>query len=248
MKKVVYILGSTRSGSTMLDLIISAHPDCATVGELCLLHKRKCGLCGADCERWAKFREVFDGKKYYKAAFEAFGVDTIVDSSKKWRWFLERAKNEKLDYRVIHLVRNGLDRLKTKKRIEGFIHKRIVQAWVNTHRQCEEVRKKYNGILVKYEDLHKPKTLGMICSFTGIDYREDMCDFWKVKHHGLLGSKTAYSLVRSYHGASGKHMEFKDEHGFNLTPRLGHEFLDAKDIKTFKDHGGSKLNRKLGYE
>lgn len=229
----------------MLDLIIGSHPECVSVGELCLLHRRECGLCGSTCIKWQQYRATVRGD-YYKTAFEVFNTDIIVDSSKKWRWLLDRMKNEKYDYKIIHLVRNGLDRLKAKKRLEGHIEKKIVQGWINTHRVCEKIRRKKGGILVKYEELSSQ--IRAICDFIGIPYRPEMKAFWRFEHHGLLGSKTAYALVREHHKVGGEHMEYVKSHGLNLKPRLGHDFLDKKDLRVFRACGGYKLNKELGYE
>ena len=247
MKKVVYILGSPRSGSTMLDLIIASHPECASVGELCLLEKRACGLCGGGCDYWLDYRHALVGGRYYETAFDVFGKDITVDSSKKWRWLNARMGWEKYEYKIIHLVRNGLDRLKAKKRLDGYIDKKVVQGWVNTHTRCEEIRKKHKGLLVRYEDIVHDSTFEEIFDFIGIDWSPDYRKFWEYEHHGLLGSKSAYALVKAHRGIEDEHSAFVKQHGFNLAPRLGHEFLDKKDIKTFIKHGGEMLNRKLGY-
>ena len=176
-----------------------------------------------------------------------FDTDIIVDSSKKWKWLAERSKHERYEYRVIHLVRNGKDRLKFRKRQDGKIRPDVVSAWVNTHRQCEKMRKRYGGIIVRYEDIVHDSTFERIFDFIGIQYDPKYRKFWEYQHHGLIGSKTAYSLVRSHFNGYQEH-DYIKEHGFNLKPRLGHEFLDEHDIKVFNHCGGHKLNKELGYE
>lgn len=244
----MYILGSSRSGSTMLDLMLGSHPDCFSMGELCLLKKRVCGYCGKDCNYWNGYRQALKVPYYYKTAFEVFKKPILIDSSKKWKWFIERRRKEKFNFSIIHLVRHGLDRLKAKKKQDGHIRPSVIMAWVNTHNRCEEIRKKHNGILIKYEELNGDG-LEKVCNHIGIDYRPEMKEFWKRRHHGLLGSKTAYSLVKAYHKkALGEHGEFVKAHGFNVKPRLGHGFLDSRDLKVFKKHFGERLNRRLGYK
>ncbi len=246
MSQVVYIMGSTRTGSTMLDLMLGSHPECFSMGELCLLQKRECGYCGKSCRHWKEYRTKLVKPNYYTTAFTVFKKPVLIDSSKKWRWYKER-KKEDVDIKIIHLIRNGLDRLKTKKKLEGKIDPKTVMAWVNTHSKCEEIRRKNGGILVKYEDLNKG-ALEQVCEYLGIRYDFRMKEFWKHEHHGLLGSKTAYSLVKSYHNKPDEHGEFAESHGFNIAPRLGHDFLDKRDLKIFKQHFGTRLNKRLGYE
>lgn len=236
-------MGSSRSGTTMLDLILSSSPNTASVGELILWKKRSCGFCGKNCDYWKEFKKQFDGN-YYKTAFDVFKTDTIVDSSKKWKWFSKRFRKENYDYKLIHIVRNGKDRLKFRIEAGEKCEKRIIQSWVNTFRECEKVRKKYGGILVKYEEI--PKLLWMITNYIDVEYVR--AAFWEKEHHGLLGSKTAYSLVKKYHDVKCNwKTNFPEQHGFNTKPRIGHEFLSKKDIGVFNKYG-RELNRELGYE
>jgi len=69
VKKVVYILGSTRCGTTMFDLVISSHQECASLGELCLFHKRACGFCGSECKHWVRYSKMLKKPHYYHHGF-----------------------------------------------------------------------------------------------------------------------------------------------------------------------------------
>ena len=57
-KRVVSIIGSGRTGSTLLMLILGSHPDCFALGELSKLYryyKKKypfCGICHGSCQFW----------------------------------------------------------------------------------------------------------------------------------------------------------------------------------------------------
>lgn len=59
-KKVVSIIGSGRTGSTLLMLILGSHPDCFALGELSKLYryyktqKPLCGICQGSCKFWNK--------------------------------------------------------------------------------------------------------------------------------------------------------------------------------------------------
>lgn len=247
LRKVVYIIGATRSGSTVLDLIISSNSKCATVGELRLFGKHQCGMCEKSCSYWDSYRKLVGRYGIYGAAFEVFNKDILVDSSKRWHWIFERVGKEDYNYKIIHLVRNGLDRLKTQKIQKGLIRKSDVKGWVKTYERSEEIRKQHDGLFVRYEDIHREEEIRRICGFVGIEFEPTMLEFWKFQHHGIAGSPTAYSFVKSYHGIGGG-IDFYRRHGFNIRPRLGHDFLSKKDVKVFKKYGGEKLNRKLGYE
>lgn len=62
-KKIVSIIGSGRTGSTLLMLILGSHPDCFALGELSKLYryyktgKPLCGICQGTCEFW---NQLFD--------------------------------------------------------------------------------------------------------------------------------------------------------------------------------------------
>jgi hypothetical protein len=60
-KKVVSIIGSGRTGSTLLMLILGSHPACFALGELSKLYryyktgKPLCGICQGSCEFWNQY-------------------------------------------------------------------------------------------------------------------------------------------------------------------------------------------------
>ncbi|MBP0027328.1 sulfotransferase [Roseofilum sp. Guam] len=65
INKVVFIVGSGRSGSTLLSFIIGSHPDCVNLGELDKFYryyqqgKKLCTICRDDCPFWdGKFTEL----------------------------------------------------------------------------------------------------------------------------------------------------------------------------------------------
>lgn len=247
-KKVVYILGSPRTGSTLLDLMLSCGDGCVSVGELWLYKRRRqCGMCGTECAKWNKYMKRLQKPFFYRTAFEVFGGGVLVDSSKKHKWLNERAKHENYDYKVIHIVRNGLDRLLFKKKLEGKIDPSRVTRWIEAYKANKLLTERFRGITVKYEDICTDKGLKECCDFVGIEFKPEMKEFWKHEHHGLLGSRKTYSLVRQHHGLECERPDFVQSMGFQIKARTGHEFLDKEDLRIFKKMGGERLNKKLGY-
>ncbi len=65
--RVVFVLGTGRSGSTILDLLLGAHPDIQGVGELCNVVRSgwiagqycSCGRRATECDFWQAVREVW---------------------------------------------------------------------------------------------------------------------------------------------------------------------------------------------
>ena len=66
--KIIYILGSGHSGTTMLEILLSHHPQAISIGEAWVLPKRlttashvvcACGVPFSECEFWTKTSETW---------------------------------------------------------------------------------------------------------------------------------------------------------------------------------------------
>lgn len=74
--KIIYILGSGRSGSTFLDLLLGAHPEIFSLGEICNLPaimnlnwKCGCGLNLSNCNFWKSVFSGLDTERVEKMKF-----------------------------------------------------------------------------------------------------------------------------------------------------------------------------------
>ena len=230
----VYIVSATRTGSTMLDLMLASHKDVTTFGELMQYGKRKCGFCGFDCDFW----------KAYEQGIMNAGI--IIDSSKKVEWV---AKHYKPEDKIIQLVRNGFDRLLTYKERFGKVQSRDIIKWIKKEKKIKDFLKGKAHITVKYEDICEGNGLQLCCDYLEIDYHPEMKQFWMFEHHGLPGSKKTYALVKSYHSRplTPTEKKFVDEHGFNTNIRKQVNFMDKEEQALWAKHG-EKFNRKMGYE
>lgn len=158
---VLYIAGSGRSGSTVLECVLGSHPDVATLGEVHHLWERgiaKDELCGcgerfSQCPFWTEVgARAFGGwdavdlsevgrlhdavdrhrrmlrvlgpvrggelrrsiRAYsdlyadiYQAAAEVSGARLVVDSGKHATLAASLTQNQRLDLRILHLVRDA---------------------------------------------------------------------------------------------------------------------------------------------
>ena len=128
--QIIFIASTGHSGSTLLELILCAHPDCIGVGEVFqivdphndIIHKLKdqycaCGKTLPDCEYWEKTTKGILSnldwtatQKYqyvFKKFSEIFGEDkTAVDSSKVPGALSLVMDIENINTKVIHLVRD----------------------------------------------------------------------------------------------------------------------------------------------
>jgi hypothetical protein len=95
--KVVAVLGTSFSGSTVLNLILGAHSKIYAGGEMIglLLNRNRpiggsCTSCGLDCEYWnADARNKVQNENLYGLTRKIFDKQIIVDTSKSVDWFKE---------------------------------------------------------------------------------------------------------------------------------------------------------------
>jgi hypothetical protein len=91
--RVVAIVGTSYSGSTLANLILGSHPDIYAGGELSTLVLQRntdaaaCSSCGRECIHWtADARASASEESIYQLSQQIFGKNIIVDSSKSVRW------------------------------------------------------------------------------------------------------------------------------------------------------------------
>lgn len=93
--RVVAVLGTSFSGTTVLNLILGAHSKIYAGGEMIglFLHRNKplsgsCTSCGLDCEYWNyDARNAAKKANLYRLTGRIFGKGIIVDTSKSIDWF-----------------------------------------------------------------------------------------------------------------------------------------------------------------
>jgi hypothetical protein len=95
--RVIGILGTSFSGSTVLNLLLGAHPDIYAGGELSALILNRgdegvsvCSACGSACAYWTgPARAAITKANLYHEIERIFGKRIVVDSSKSIAWFNE---------------------------------------------------------------------------------------------------------------------------------------------------------------
>ena len=265
-KQVIYILGSSRTGSTMLDMMLGSHPDCASLGHFSLVEQKEkpteklskiqqqgfCSLCGNTCEKWDEFDKIVRPPAYHSAAFEVFGSNILIDSSKKIHWIDLTAGVGGVLPKIIRVVRHGLDRLWTAHVRSGEISKKDIVRWI----EHEQYIDKYmymaplQKMTVKYEDVCSGEGLQQCCSFIGIDYRPDMREFWKHEHHTIMANPKTSMLMRLHHGKpvslTQDQQDLLRARGYKVKPMNRRGLFSVKEKELFMKYG-EKYNRKQGY-
>jgi sulfotransferase family protein len=99
---VIGILGTSFSGSTVLNLMLGAHPAIYAGGELSALILSRgqagvadCSACGFSCRYWdERARSAVTTANLYREVQKIFGRKWIVDSSKSIDWFNDVLRSE----------------------------------------------------------------------------------------------------------------------------------------------------------
>lgn len=165
-------------------------------------------------------------------------IEVLVDASKKPDWFANFLDEERYDIKAIHLIRDprALARrwlmrfeekgigprerikqcrqypLKTPMFVFGDLLTVCIYKWISQNREIRQFIDKsgFDSRLVTYRELalEPDRTLGGICSWSGLDYEPRQKNYWEFEHHGT--QKTEYEWVRQQGGAQYFDQRWKD--------------------------------------
>lgn len=197
-KKVIFIGGTSYSGSTFFDLILGNDPagfSCGEVHAFFYPYRRHhfnplCGCGSKDCNIWMK---VFAGgvRRLYATIFDVLPhIRYIVDSSKNPFWIESQAKElEKTGIEVKHvLIWKKLQDFADSCRKRG--HYDWKNTWLDYHRTYATIIPHWRT--VPYSELStSSETLENVCSYLEIPFFLDKYKYWKKCHHLLFGSNSA---------------------------------------------------------
>ncbi len=247
------------SGQTWLSLLIGSHPRAISLGEVDELYglsslDHACMLCGESCEFWSEFNKAWSPERNMFTQLADYSGAGILSISKLEK-FRGQIDDERIRLKVIRLLRDG--RAVTASYARKYPSRQydeIVRQWVFSARENDKWFLQIppeNRMVVKYENLleHTPATLRSICAFLGIDYREDMIEYWKVKHHIVDGNRGTMSFVQRYFGKEGnpKDKEFYgSQDPASFRDERWKKELTPRQLRRFRKIGGA-LNIEYGY-
>lgn len=198
-KKVIFVGGTSYSGSTMLDMMLSNNPAGFSVGEVYrLFHPTRphhfnpqCGCNDPSCDFWKKMRRAGETNLYTNLFSIHQNISFIVDSSKNPFWIKKQeAYLNTLGIKVFHVL--------IWKEPAAFAHsmnkrnrKGWQKAWINYHRLYFTLIPDY--VSVAYAELVREpeKQLYRLCRKAGVSHHMEQQRFWKKKHHTLFGNDSA---------------------------------------------------------
>ena len=230
--KIVYICSLGHSGSTLLDIMINQHSDIQSVGEIMFFdewvknnNKCTCLKLINECLFWTcviprcfnglgsvKDSSYLDNSyKLFKEIKDLTGKTIILDSSKSVKRLNMLLEDNRLDVKIIHLVRNGLGVVNSlkksyersaindnqnKTKIAGALKGTI--RWIRRNLAFYTLMKSHgidNYLEVRYEDLcmNPDIELENICSFIELDYDKKMIKPSLNHCHNIGGSRWRFS-------------------------------------------------------
>ncbi|UJR80839.1 sulfotransferase family protein [Sandaracinus amylolyticus] len=216
-EKVVFIGGAGHSGSTLLGLMLGAHPQVFYAGEarksLFLgdeskpLKKRVCKLCGPSCPIWGELGRA-PGEDLYATLVRRTGRRIVVDSTKNLSWLdeqLETLGHRDVDRHLVFLARDGravvCSRLRKYPERSAREH---AEDWAAQIRATEALVARFPGTVLRlrYEALASAPepTMREVASFLGIDYVPAMIAPWTTEQHPLGGNNGTQFLMRGTEG------------------------------------------------
>lgn len=213
-QKIIYIAGLGHSGTTILDMALSANSEVTGLGEIKatleqnfekiiqkkIVHVCSCGKAITECAFWSNFlHQTIDIKQPIEVKYKKLleyaknekSILTLLDSSKNSNSYLKFLKDN-YDLRVIFIVRDfrswiysRFSRSKKPMLLLGY------RWWLENLKI--RLRIKQMGIPMKtigYEELcmFPELVLNSLCSFTGIDYSPAMLSPDKTSSHIVLGN------------------------------------------------------------
>ncbi len=211
-QRVCFIGGAGHSGSTLLGLILGAHPEVFYAGEARKtvflgdetkpLKKRVCKLCGAACPVWGDLRPD-PAIDLYELLSRKTGRPIIVDSTKGTHWHREqlaRLEGTGVPTTLIYLQRDG--RGVVNSRIRKYPEtppEVLIEDWKAQIVRTDELAASFPGpvLVLRYEELatEPERTVRRVSSVLGIEYAPSMLRFWEAEQHPLGGNNGTQYLV-----------------------------------------------------
>ncbi len=206
MATLINICGTSRSGSTMLDLMLGNAPNAFSCGEVSAWfrpyrkhHFRLDCPCGQDpCPVWSELKDL-PMSEFHAQAAARLGVDYIVDSSKDLCWLIDAQRwaiDEGMLVFNLLIWKHPID-LAYSHWKRGRSPANWRSEFVKYHQRLFQLNPALCS--VNQDDLVRdPQTiLAQICTLVGMEYFEGKERFWEKTHHHLFGSNGARRQVES---------------------------------------------------
>ena len=197
MSKLVMVCGTSRSGSTMLDVMLGSSPNAFSCGEVTAWfrpfrrhHRRIDCPCGEEpCPVWDLLKRLPE-REFHAEAASRMGVDFVIDSSKDLCWLIDAQRWA----HVRGLTTNTIVIWKDPVELAHSFWKRgqNLDEWrrhfVPYHRRIFDLGLPVVAVPLSRLTADPADTLAKVCRAIGMEYVPSQERFWEKKHHHLFGS------------------------------------------------------------
>jgi len=215
-RSTIFMVGAGHSGSTLLGLMLGAHPSVFYAGEAKKsaflgderkpLKKRVCKLCGLDCVVWGKLLpQDFAASDLYEVLSERTGRPIVLDSTKSAEWIghgVAAVRARGAEVRLIFLQRDGraVVSSRLRKYPETTAHEHA-RDWRHQMEASRAFANTFPGpvIEMRYEALatEPERELRRVAGFLGLAFDPTMLTPWTTEQHPLGGnSGTQWLMAR----------------------------------------------------
>jgi hypothetical protein len=202
-KKVIFVGGTSYSGSTFFHLTIANDPKGFAVGEVKHLfrptkerHTRPTWACGCgdpDCTLWSQVKK--NGEAHlYETIFELHPeVEFIVDASKNVVWIDDQINylaGQGIEVRNIVIWKTLLEyahSLRKRNRL-GAKGGAELASWPQYHRNFYSFVETFRAVKYAEYAQNQASVLQAACDYFGIPYFEGKERYWEKTHHSLGGN------------------------------------------------------------
>ena len=137
----------------------------------------------------------------YAFASERTGKSILVECSKLLHWPLEFVKQERLDVRFIHLIRNPCGYIESESAAPaGRDGGELIAEWNEQNGYIETFVQSIGRpfVEVSYEQLAGDplRAFPGLCAFLGFEFRPAALRYWEFEHHGLGGNGACSLYLR----------------------------------------------------
>jgi hypothetical protein len=209
-KTIINVCGPSRSGTTMVDLILSNGENAFSCGEVYAWFrpwrtnhfKFKCACGDVNCRYWEELKTLPESE-FYKGVFDVHKVDFIIDSSKDEAWLIDSNKWA-IDngYRVINLLlwKDPIDyAFSWFKRGKGLMFWR--SQYISYYKRMKQSQLPVYSVNLN-EFLSSSDTLEKVCEMANMRFFNNKSEFWKNQSHHLFGSKGTLNQVKKKYNSN----------------------------------------------
>ena len=235
-KKVIFIGGSSYSGSTMLDMMMANSSECFSVGEVHALFRPyrphhfnpSCGCGNPGCDFWEKVHQAGENN-LYKTIFTFLPEVTFIVDSSKDPWWIKK--------QTAILKKQGMNvcNLLIYKEPAAFAHSMLKRnrngwkkAWKNYYRLYFSIVDNYISVAYSQLAQHSSTEIRRLCQICGLEFHNDKEKFWKKQHHTLFGNDSA--KIHLYSGKSESYKKCNDKISTQETSSKLHQSIYYDDV------------------